>query len=139
MIEQDYIKIDINSIEKFSNEFLINSKSNPFYDKNVFFTKGLRADKYLEFQIIGNMGGHSNDYDFSIGTDFYIVADSLIEELGTGTKDPQLVELEKKINAKGKKHKKLKILSERAFLQHMLKRSHEIDDKVTLDLINLVQ
>jgi len=138
MDEQEYIEIDLIAINKYSKEFLINSKLNPFYDKQVYFTTGLRAENYIEFQIIGNMGGHPSDYDFKNETDFYIIADSLIEELRAGTKDIQLVELQEAINAKGNKHKKLRILSESAFLQHMLNRCHEINDLVTLGLINRI-
>lgn len=132
------ITIDIDTIDKFSDEFLTTSKSNPFYEKNIFFTQGLRTTKYTEFQIIGNLGGLANDYEFSAETDYYIIADSIIKDLQTGKIDEQLQQLEKKINAKGKKHEKLKIISETAFLNHVKKRCDETNDNVTLDLINRV-
>jgi len=138
MNEQQHVTINLDNIEKFSNEFLTNIKSNPFYNKNVFFTQGLRATKYIEFQIIGNLGGHANDYEFNTETDYYIIADNFINDLRTGKKDTQLQQLEKKINAKGKKHENLEILSETAFLKHIRKRCQEIGDNVTLDLINQV-
>lgn len=138
MDTQEYIRIDIDAIDKFSNDFLNTSKTNPFYDMNIFFTQGLQTTKYTEFQIIGNLGGWANDNEFKADTDYYIIADSLIRDLRKGKKGEQLQQLEKKINAKGKKHEKLKILSETTFLKHVKKRCEEINDNVTLDLINRV-
>jgi hypothetical protein len=121
-ITKEHITIDNITIEKFSDDFLTTSRSNPFYNKNIFFTQGLRTTKYTEFQIIGNLGGWANDYEFNTETDYYIIADSLLKDLRMGMKDEQLQQLEKKINAKGKKHEKLKIISESAFLKHIKKR-----------------
>lgn len=139
MDTKKYIKIDIDTIDGFSNDFLKTSKPNPFYDKNIFFTQGLRTTKYTEFQIIGNLGGWVNDHELNTEIDYYIIADSLIKDLQTGKKDEQLQQLEKKINAKGKKYEKLKILSETAFLKHVKKRCDKVNDNVTLELINRVQ
>ena len=138
MEAKKHITIDNDYIDKFSNDFLTTSTSNPFYDKNIFFTQGLRTTKYIEFQIIGNLGGLANDSEFNTETDYFIIADSLIENLRTGKKDDQLQQLEKKINAKGKKYDKLIIISEYSFLLHIRKRCNEIGDNVTLDLINQV-
>ena len=138
METKKHITIDIQTIDKFSNDFLESSKSNPFYGKNIFFTQGLRTIKYIEFQIIGNLGGYADDNEFNTETDYYVIADSLIKDLQYGKKDDQLQELEKKINAKGKKHEKLKIISEVVFLKFVKKRCDEIGDNVTLNLINQV-
>lgn len=132
------ITIDSATIEKRSNDFLQNSESNPFYDKDVYFTQKLKGYKYVEFQIIGNLGGHPNDYEFNTNTDYFIIGDSLIMDLKDGKKDEQLIDLEKRLNEKGKKYNQLKIISESAFLKHIRKRCEEIGDKVTLNLINLV-
>ena len=136
-IQKDHIAIDIETIKRYSTDFLTNSKSNPFYNKNVFFSHGLKTSKYIEFQIIGNLGGLGDDYEFNSETDFYIIADTLIEDLKIGKTDHQLEQLEKKLNAKGKKYEKLKILSETAFLQHIRQRCDEIGDSVTSHLVNL--
>lgn len=138
MSENKYIKIDAETIEKFSNEFLLSSKSNPFYNKNVFFTSGLRTLKYNEFQIIGNLGGWANDNEFNTKTDYFIIADRLIDDLKEGKVDEQIQQLEIIINAKGKKYKKLKIISEIALLNHIVKRCYEINDKVNLRLLNKI-
>lgn len=136
MDTQGYITIDNDTIDKFSSDFLTNSKSNPFYEKNIFFTHGLRKSKNIEFQIMGNLGGMSNDYEFNTETDYYIISDRLIMDLRAGIKDEQLEQLENKINAKGKKHEKLKIISEAAFLRHIRKLCDAIGDNVTLNLLN---
>lgn len=132
IIDFDYI---LNSSKSFVNE----SKSNPFYDKNVFFTQELRAsNKLYEFQIIGNLGGWADDTSFGNETDFYIVSESYMQKLKLGDKPNQIIDLETRINAKGKKHKNLKIISENTFLNFCKKRSDEINDTSTNHYINLV-
>ena len=137
MIQKERIKIDYETIELYSLDFLATSQSNPFCNRNVFFTQGLKTSKYIEFQIIGNLGGLGIDYEFSSETDFYIIADNLIADLKEGKTDHQLDQLEKKLNAKGNKYEKLKILSESAFLQHIRQRCDAIGDNVTSHLVNL--
>ncbi|MFC2186370.1 hypothetical protein ACFCT7_03555 [Fulvivirgaceae bacterium LMO-SS25] len=97
---KENIILNADVIDKYSVNFLENSELNPFYDKNIFFTQGLRASKYIEFQILGNLGGRANDYSFDIKTDFYIVADKLINDLYNGIKDAQLQQLEIELNKK---------------------------------------
>ncbi len=104
----------------------------------MFFTQKLRGSKHKQFQVIGNLGGIPTDSEFTSDTDFYIISDLIFEELNKGNKDIQFVELEKKINAKGKKHTKLKILTEKVFLEHIQKRCLTINDQVTLNLIKEV-
>jgi len=136
MEENGKIEINENSINTFSEIFLEKSKPNQFYDKNVFFSKKLRGSKYIQFQVIGNLGGFPTDAEFSVAdTDFFIISDFIIEELKRGIKDEQLIELEKKINLKEKKHTKLKILTEKVFLKHIYERCLNINDQATLHLI----
>tara|TARA_Y100000766_G_C18768200_1_gene537038 strand:+ start:94 stop:516 length:423 start_codon:yes stop_codon:yes gene_type:complete len=139
MEKKKKIIIDFEFILKSSETFLNESKSNPFYDKNVFFTKELRAaNKRYEFQIIGNLGGWADDQSFGNETDYYIVSESYLERLKLGDKPNQIIDLENKINAKGNKHKKLKIISENTFLNFCKKRSDEINDTSTNHYISLV-
>jgi hypothetical protein len=130
MEENVIIEITENSLNAFSEKFLEKSKPNQFYDKNVFFTQKLRGSKYNQFQVIGNLGGIPTD------TDFYIISDFIFEEVKCGIIDTQLVELGKKLNSKGKKHTKLKVLTEKVFLEHIHKRCLKINDQVTLHLIS---
>lgn len=135
MEENEKIEINENTINTFSEIFLEKSKPNQFYDKNVFFTQKLRGSKYNQFQVIGNLGGLPTDSEFSADTDFYIISDFNIDELKRGIFNDQLIELEKKINSKGKKHSKLKILTEKVFLKHIHERCLNINDQATLHLI----
>lgn len=135
MEENEKIEINENTINTFSEIFLEKSKPNQFYDKNVFFTQKLRGSKYNHFQVIGNLGGLPTDSEFSTDTDFYIISDFIIEELKRGISNNQLIELEKKINSKGKKHTKLKVLTEKVFLKHIHERCLNINDQATLHLI----
>ena len=135
MEENEKIEINENSINTFSEIFLEKSKPNQFYDKNVFFSKKIRGSKYNQFQVIGNLGGVPTDAEFSSDTDFFIISDFIIEELKRGIKDEQLIELEKKLNSKGKKHTKLKVLTEKVYLKHIHERCLNINDQATLHLI----
>lgn len=135
MEETEKIEINETTINNFIEIFLEKSKPNQFYDKNVFFTQKLRGSKNNQFQVIGNLGGLPTDSEFSSDTDFYIISDFIFEELKHGIIDSQLVELGKKLNSKGKKHAKLKVLTEKIFIGHIHKRCLSINDQVTLNLI----
>lgn len=138
MEETEKIVINETSINNFIEIFLEKSKPNQFYDKNVFFTQKLRGLKNNQFQMIGNLGGLPTESEFTSDTDFYIISDFIFEELKRGNIDAQLIELEKKINSKGKKHTKLKVLTEKILLEHIHKRCLSINDQVTLNLIREV-
>jgi hypothetical protein len=135
MEENEKIEINEASVNSYSENFLQKSKSNQFYDKQVFFTQKLCCSRHKQFQVIGNLGGIPTDTEFTPETDFYIISDFIFEELKQGFKDNQLIELEDKLNAKGKKYGKLKILTEKVFLEHIQQRCLMINDQVTLDLI----
>jgi hypothetical protein len=139
MDKKELLKIDEETIIKSSVDFLINNRSNPFYDKNVFFTKGLCSDKYIAFQIIGNLGGCANDTELNAETDYLVIADSIINQLKLGKIDEQLIQLEDKLNRKGKKREKIKIISESVFLEYSRERSEQFNDDVTLELISRLQ
>ena len=138
MIRKKFRQIDMDNIDKASSDFLETSKSNPFYNKNVFITQGLGESKYIIFQILGNLGGLAIDYEFTTEIDYIIVTDSLINDLREGKKIEQLRLIETKINDKGKNYENLKIISESAFLSYVKIRSETINDNVTLNLLNKV-
>jgi hypothetical protein len=128
-------KLNFETINEHCEKFINESKSNQFYDKNVFFTQKLKGSKYNQFQVIGNLGGIPSESEFTPETAFYIISNEIFEDLKNGNIDNQISELERKINLKGKKHTKLKILTEKVFLDHIQKRCLEINDQVTLNLI----
>lgn len=138
MKTKDQIILDIDTINQFSNEFLSTSNLNPFYNKNIYLSQGLRTIKYTEFQILGNLGGWANDYEFNTQTDFYVIADSIIHDLKNGKKDNQLSLLEMKINDKGKKYENLKIIHETAFLIQVKKLCDTLGDNATLNLLKRI-
>jgi len=138
IVNYEYIKEQVAS---FSN----NSKSNPFYNKNVVFTEKLKGSKYKEFQIIGNLGGWGDDKELTIDTDYFIIADSIMKEILIDQNHPFLQELNNKLNVYSKaekkrirnyKYKHLQIISEEVFLNHVMKRCDKINDTVTKKLIN---
>ncbi len=138
IVNYEYIK---EQVSKFIND----SKSNPFYSKNVFFTNQLKGSKYIEFQIIGNLGGWSDDKELTIDTDYFIIADSIMKEISLDENHPLLQELNDKFNVdsvaekkriRNYKYKNLQIISEEIFLNHVMRRCNEINDTVTRKLIN---
>lgn len=135
MKEFEKIEIDEKSINEYSKIFIEQCKSNQFYNKNTFFTENLRGSKHNQFQVIGNLGGFPTQTEIIGDTDFFIISDFDIEELRNGNVSKKLIELEKSYNSKGKKHTKLKILTEKVFLEHIHQRCLEINDQVTLNLI----
>ena len=44
---QESITVNNDTIDRSSNDFLLNCTSNLFYDKNICFSKGLKATKFL--------------------------------------------------------------------------------------------
>lgn len=135
MKEFDKIELNENSINEYSKLFIEQSKSNQFYNKNVFFTENLCGSKYNYFQVIGNLGGIPTQTEFTGETDFFIISDFDFEELKKGNIANSLINLEKNYNNKGKRHTKLKILTESVFIKHIYQRCLEINDNVTLELI----
>jgi hypothetical protein len=135
MKELDIEKLNLETINKHCKLFIEQSKSNQFYNKNVFFTQKLKGSQYNQFQVIGNLGGIPSDSEFTSETGFYIISNKIFEDLENGFIDYQIAELEKKINSKGKKYSKLKILTEKVFLEHIHKRCSYLNDKSTLHLI----
>lgn len=133
-----YTSLNPVTIDKFSDDFLNKSKLNPFYGMTVFFTQKLRVSKYIEFQIIGNMGGSPEEHELNSTTNFYIIADTIVIALRNGIKDKQLKDLEDEINKKSNRYENLKILTEEAFLKHIKKRCDEIGDRATLHLVNQI-
>ena len=90
----EFEKIEINekSINEYSKIFLEQSKSNQFYNKNVFFTENLRGSKYNQFQVIGNLGGFPTQTEFIGDTDFFIISDFDFEEMKNGKVDKKIIE-----------------------------------------------
>ncbi|MGZ2371420.1 hypothetical protein ACXR6G_16695 [Ancylomarina sp. YFZ004] len=126
-------------------KFTKNSKSNPFYNKNVIFTEKLRDSKYKEFQIIGNLGGWGDDKELTIDADYLIISDVIISEIIENDNHLLLNELNEKLNVysiaekkriRNYKFKSLQIISEEVFLNHIMNRCNEINDTVTRKLID---
>jgi len=144
-LTESEIIVDSQYINEQVTSFVNNSKSNPFYNKNVVFTTKLKGSKYKEFQIIGNLGGWADDKELTIDTDYFIISDSIINEITVNESHPLLQELNEKLNVysiaekkriRNYKYKNLKIISEKVFLNHVMKRCDEINDRVTEKLIN---
>jgi hypothetical protein len=144
-VDKDAKKVDLSYINEHISFFLNNSKSNPFYNKNVFFTDKLKGNKLLEFQIIGNLGGWATDSEFTIDTDYFIISDTFMDEISLEKENhPVLKMLNDKLFTYSKAEKRiinnykyndLIIISEDAFLSHVMKRCNIINDNVTKDLI----
>jgi|GEM_PF-5443478 len=137
MKEFDKIKIDQESINEYSKLFFEQSAINEFSNKNIFFTDNLISQNN-EFQIIGNLGGIPSQQEFKNETDYLIISNHDFELVKNGFVTDFLLQVEKKYNAKGKKHSKLKILTEAVFLNYVRTRCDKINDTATSFLLNKV-
>ncbi|PXY02375.1 hypothetical protein DF185_06930 [Marinifilum breve] len=138
IVNVDYFKEQNKIFENTNN-------SNPFYDKNVLFSKKLKGNKYSEFQIIGNFGGWADDSELTIETDYYIISNTLMNEIKSNPLHPIIENLNNVLNVysaaekkkiRNYKYKNLQIISEESFLRFVENRCKEINDTVTLNLIN---
>lgn len=126
-----------NLVEEISNLFLQNSPSNLFYNKNVFFTQGLKGSHFLAFQLIGNLGGAASQNLLGLQTDVYIISDKHLFDLANGIKHEQLSQLEFGLNSKKPLiNIELMIVSESAFLKFIEGRCLRLNDTPTLRLLN---
>lgn len=96
MKELETEKLNLETINKYCELFIEQSKSNQFYNKNVFFTQKLEGSKYNQFQVVGNIRGIPSDSEFTSETDFYIISNEILKDLKNGNIDNQILELEKK-------------------------------------------
>ena len=138
------IKVDYIFIETQISNFIKRNKSNLFYDKNIVFSKELRGNKFIEFQIIGNLGGWADDEKLTIETDYFIISDKIINDIKINKNDQTLKMLDEILNIYSKaekgrirnyKYNGLKIISEEVFLNMVLNRCNKINDNVTKELI----
>lgn len=136
--------VDIDYLYMQNSIFKSTKKSNPFYDKEVLFSDKLLGNKYVEFQIIGNLGGWANDRELTLETEYYIISNSIIAEIINNPNHPIVEKLNETLNVYSQtekkrilnyRYKKLQIISEEVFLNHVIKRCEEINDTVTMKLI----
>jgi hypothetical protein len=132
MNEKD--QIIVKSIEKCDSFLTENASLNFLYGKEIFFSSGLSENKYILYQMVGNLGAFANDYDFDNSISVFVISDSLIERIGIGYKDDILKLLESKLISKGPIVKDLLIISESALLNFIQKRNAKYSDKVTSSL-----
>lgn len=146
-IEPEII-VDIDYLKLQDTLFHQSQKSNPFYNKNVVFSDKLLGNKYLKFQIIGNLGGWVNETELSKEVDFFIISKSLKDEIENNSSHPFLEQLNSLLNVysitekkkiRNYKFKKLQIISEESFLKFIAKRCKEIDDRATMTLIDKIK
>jgi len=129
IVNQDYLLKD----QKF---ILEEAPLNYFYGKEVFFTSGFSKNKSILFQNLGNLGAYANDYELDNSINVFVVSDSILESLGTGSKDNILETLETKLNSKGQPLKDLIIITEPTLIDFVNKRASFYSDRVTQELLN---
>lgn len=131
-------KIEVNEkyIEKDNSFLLENAPLNFLYGKEVYFTSGFCKDKYLLYQMVGNLGAFSNDYELENSISVFTLSDSLYEKMRIGDKDESLKLLESKLNSKGQPFKDILIITESALINFIKKRIAYYGDKVTQSLID---
>lgn len=106
---------------------------NFFYDKEIYFTDGIREESTL-FQIVGNFGGFPNQ-TLENSVNVFVLSDSMYFEFKNGIKSEILKQLETKLNSKGQPFKDLVIITENTLIEFAKKRVSTYDDKITNILI----
>jgi hypothetical protein len=130
----ELIVVNEKLIEK-NNSFLIeNAPLNYLYGKEVYFSTGFSDDKFMLYQMVGNLGAFAIDYELENSISVYTISDSLFEKLRTGEKEESLISLEIKLNSKGQPFKDLLIITESALINFIEKRNVYYGDKVTKSL-----
>lgn len=92
--------VDRKFFEDKSEDFLNTAPMNILYDKEIYFTGGIKNKKSVLLQMVGNLGGHSNDYEFKSYIDVFVLGDLLFEKLLNGEIDNTIKDLEKKAKCK---------------------------------------
>jgi DNA polymerase III subunit epsilon len=119
-------EIKLEQVKKDSEAFLQRNKYNDFSGKNVYFTPELSINRTEAFQHVGNCSGYGHDYDIEEipNSDFFVISDKILQDLGNGLKHKSILDFEQlRSNAQNRGNvKSIKLLSESTFLEYMLRR-----------------
>lgn len=133
---KDKITLDVAYLDKDIAYLKETAPLNYFYGKEVFFTSGLKTNKSILFQMIGNLGAFANDYQLDNSINVFIISDKFFTQMEIGKKDDILILLEKKLNSKGQPFKDLLIITESVLIEFVKNRTSYYQDKTTQELIN---
>lgn len=138
--EESEFEITIVQINKDSKDLLDRDKYNDFSGKNIFFSTDLSIDRNKAFQLVGDCSGIGNDSDSDVGeilnTDYFVIANKLIEDLNNEIKRESILEFESyrsKAQNKGN-FKSVKLISEDAFLKFRDRRFEHQEGKIRMNI-----
>lgn len=124
--ESTIYEISINQIELDSKELLDRNKYNVFSGKNVFFSTELSINRLSAFQHIGDCSGYGHDYDKEeiSNSDYFIIANTQVEDLENGIKHQSIIEFEQKRSSAQQQGnlKSIKLISESIFIEYIERR-----------------
>lgn len=106
---------------------------NFFYDKEIYFTEGIREKSTL-YQIVGNFGAFQNQ-TLENSVNVFVLSDLMYNELKNGAKPAIIEQLEIKLNSKGQPFKDLIVITEGSLIEFAKKRVSFYDDRITNTLI----
>jgi len=135
---EERIRVNKTFIDSENNTFLSNAPINTFAGKEVYFSPGQLNNRYVVFQLIGNLGGHPNDYEFNSTTDYFILGDTIYKESDFDYHEV-IKDLERRLNQKGRPYKGLKIITESTLLEYCIIRNEAIKDSATSKLIKALK
>src|SRR5450759_217250 len=127
VLNEDYL-------EKGNSYLLEDAPLNYLYGKEVYFSSGFNKDKFILYQMAGNLGAFANDYSLDSTISIFVLSNDLFEKMKIGSKDGILLELEEKLNSKGQPFKDLLIVTETGLVSFIKKRNSYYIDKVTQSL-----
>jgi len=106
-----------------------------FYDKSVFFTDNLKADRLLYYQLAGNRGGHPEQIEFPPSTEIVVLSDKVVKLLEMSVRHYMLDYIEMKLNL----NNSLIILIESDFHRIVKQRAERVNDSSSLNLISRIE
>jgi DNA polymerase-3 subunit epsilon len=124
--ESTIFEISNSQIEVDSEEFLSRNKYNDFSGKNIFFSTDLSVNRLTAFQYAGDCSGYGHDYDLLEipNSDFFVIANSQIEQLRNGIKTQTIISFEQMRNKAQNQGnlKSVKLISEDTFFEYIERR-----------------
>lgn len=95
-----------------------------------------KGNKYLLWQMIGNMAGVGTDVFDVNSTDFIVLKDSTVEKLKDGIKDESIIIVENKYNESKSDVFSFNFILENDLMDYIKSSSIKSNDEVTLDILS---
>ena len=121
--EQTSFEISIEQVKQDSIELIERNIYNELSSKTVYFSSDLSIERTTAFQLVGNCSGYGHDYDKDEipNSDYFVIADKLINDLENGIKNKSIIDFEQLRNEAQNRGNvgAIKLIGESVFLEYM--------------------